>query len=135
MLKRKLIEGGYSVTQVAAELGKSQANFSAKLSNDSVKTELLEQLCEVLNKDLFFFYGGTEYLPVSSVSADGQVVPKSLYDELKENSVSKSLYNDERERLQQEIYQYRDTIRDLQNQIAEMQRGKSIPDIAKREVG
>ena len=115
-IRKKLVNEGFSITQLSALLGTSQQNLSVKLSKEAVKTDLLESLCDVLNKDLFFFYGGTKYLPAAN-SVNSEMVPKYLYDELKE-----------------EIYNYRDTIKDLQHQIKLMQKGYTIQEIAKKEV-
>lgn len=117
-LKRKLLEGGYSITEVAQMMEMSQANFSAKLANDSVKTNLIEKLCTVLSKDLTFFYGGTKFLPITNISSNSQMVPFFLYQEIK-----KELMDAVRENEQ------------LKNQISLMQQGKTIPQIAEREAG
>ena len=115
-LKRKLLEGGYSITEVAQMMEMSQANFSAKLANDSVKTNLIEKLCTVLRKDLTYFYGGTKFLPITNISSNSQMVPFYLYQEIK-----KELMDAVRENEQ------------LRNQISLMQQGMIIPEIAQKE--
>lgn len=83
-LKNVLNKDGYSVTQLAKLLGCSQQNVSSKMATDSVKTGFLETLCEKLNKDLTFFYGGTKYLPSFHTESNNKQVPKFLYDEMRE---------------------------------------------------
>lgn len=114
-LRNKLTSNGYRITELAALLNLSQPNFSRYLGVNDVKTGFIEKLCDKLDKDLSFIYGGTKYLP-SIQHIDEDVVPKKLYEELKE-----------------EIYQYRDTIKDLKHQIALMQQGITIPEIAQRK--
>ena len=108
-LKQMLNNTGIKVSELASLMNTSQQNLSLKLNAADVKTGLIEDLCVVLNKDLTFFYGGTKYLPIqNNTDKDytSQYVPKFLYDELR-----------------QEVYEYRDTIRDLQNQIDVLQNG------------
>lgn len=110
-LKSLLNTKGLTQTKVAELLGIPQQGLNKKFSSDSIKTSLLEELCDKMNVDLYFFYGGTKYLPDAKVSTDPQTVPKFLYDELR-----------------QEVYEYRDTIRDLENQIALMRQGVPVPE-------
>jgi DNA-binding Xre family transcriptional regulator len=80
-LKNILNKEGYKVSTLSQMLGMSQQNLSRSLSNDSVKTDLLEKICDVIDKDMFFFYGGTKYLPYTTSNINTQTVPKNLYDE------------------------------------------------------
>ena len=127
-VKQKLIQGGVKISDLHTLLETSPQNVSRGLSVADVKTGFLEKLCSVLNVDMSFFYEGTEYLPTSSPPTGTQMVPKFLYDELKQEQ------KDEKERMQNEIYEYRDTINDLKNQIKLMQAGLTIPEIAQKEV-
>ena len=88
-------------------LGIPQQTLQKKFSSDSIKTSLLEELCDKLNLDLYFFYGGTKYLPAAKVSNNSEVVPKYLYDELR-----------------RELYDYHDQIRDLLQKIALLESGR-----------
>lgn len=117
-LKIKLQEGGHQITEIAEKLNLSQPNVSRYLAVADVKSGFLEKLCIALKRDMTFFYGGTEYLPEVNTVDNNQTVPKYLYEELKK-----------------EIYEYRDTIKDLQHQISLMQKGLTIPEIAQKEVG
>jgi len=132
-LRKRLTDGGYTVNSIAKLLGKKSQDISQILNKTAdIKTGFLEELCKVLKVDLSFFYGGSEYLTIVSIpNADATVVPKFLYDELKESTVAKTLYNE----LKEEIYEYRDRIKDLENQISLMQQGLTIPEIAQKEVG
>lgn len=132
-LKKILEEGGYNITKVAELMGLVRQKLSQTLNKTSdVKTGTLEKMCQVLNIDMSFFYGGTEFLPnyiaknkiEDNTNKDNRPIPKFMYDELKEEIKS------EREKMQQEIYEYRDTIIKLENQISLMQRGYTIPEIA-----
>ena len=110
-LRQKLNNTGISLSELAVMMKTSQPNLSQKLDASDIKTGFIEELCNILNKDLYFIYGGTKYLPEGKVSTDPQTVPKFLYDELR-----------------QEVYEYRDTIRDLENQIALMRQGIPVPE-------
>lgn len=117
-VRKKLANEGYSITRLAALLGTSQQNLSVKLSKDSVKTDLLENLCDVLNKDLNFFYGGTKYLTTTNSSTEQQQVPRYLYEDLKNELIEAIRENEQ-----------------LKNQISLMQQGLTIPEVAQKEVG
>lgn len=129
-LKGKLENGGYTITEAATSMGKKRQDLSQILNTVSdVKTGLIEDLCRGLNINMFFFYGGSKYLPVSNISSDEQMVPKFMYEELKREM------KEEHERMQTEIYEYRDTIKDLQHQISLMQQGMTINEISQKEAG
>lgn len=100
-LKSLLNIKGLTQSKIAEMLGIPQQTLQKKFSSDSIKTSLLEELCDKLNLDLYFFYGGTKYLPAAKVSNNSEVVPKYLYDELR-----------------RELYDYHDQIRDLLQKIA-----------------
>lgn len=117
-LKIKLSNEGYTITRLAELLGESQPNISAKLSRDSVKTDFLEKLCDVLNKDMSFFYGGTKFLVINKSSSEQQQVPRYLYEDLKKELIEAIRENEQ-----------------LKNQISLMQQGLTIPEIAQKEVG
>lgn len=64
ILREILERGGYSITSVAKLMGTNHQSLSQILNKTSdVKTGTIEKLCEVLNVDMTFFYGGTDYLP------------------------------------------------------------------------
>ncbi len=128
-VKKKLANEGYTITKLAALLGTSQQNLSVKLSKEAIKTDLLESLCDALNKDFTFFYGGTTYLPISNVHPEQQSVPKFLYDDLLNNTVGKSLYENMEEKYLEQVRENEQ----LKNQISLMQQGMTIPEIAKKE--
>ena len=117
-LKIKLSNEGYTITRLAELLGESQPNISAKLSRDSVKTDFLEKLCDVLNKDMSFFYGGTKFLVINKSSSEQQQVPRYLYEDLKKELIEAIRENEQ-----------------LKNQISLMKQGLTIPEIAQKEVG
>ena len=117
-LKIKLSNEGYTITRLAELLGESQPNISAKLSRDSVKTDFLEKLCDVLNQDMSFFYGGTKFLVINKSSSEQQQVPRYLYEDLKKELIEAIRENEQ-----------------LKNQISLMQQGLTIPEIAQTEVG
>ena len=117
-LKIQLSNQGYTITRLAELLGESQPNISAKLSRDSVKTDFLEKLCDVLNKDMSFFYGGTKFLVINKSSSEQQQVPRYLYEDLKKELIEAIRENEQ-----------------LKNQISLMQQGLTIPEIAQKEVG
>lgn len=60
-LKNKITREGISITSLAKMMGTSQQNLSNKLATDSVKTGLLEEICNVLNMKINDFYVGTIY--------------------------------------------------------------------------
>jgi len=63
-LKKVLTEGGYALKDIASLMGMTQPNFSQLMKVQDVKSGTLEQMCQVLNKKMDFFYAGTEYAPV-----------------------------------------------------------------------
>ena len=128
-VKKKLAKEGYTITKLATLLGTSQQNLSVKLSKEAVKTDLLESLCDALNKDFTFFYGGTTYLPMASINVDQQQVPKFLYDDLLNSTVRKSFYEELEKKLLESIRENEQ----LKNQISLMQQGITIPEIAQKE--
>lgn len=77
-----------SQKRVAALLGIAQQTLGRKLDSDSIKTSLLEELCDKLNCDLYFFYGGTKYLPTERTITDPQYVQKNLYDEIRQENIA-----------------------------------------------
>lgn len=85
-IKNKLKQGGIStkVTDLATKLNTTPQNISRAFSVADVKTGFLEKLCSTLNIDMTFFYGNSEYLPLSKYNDNSQNVPKFLYDEMKE---------------------------------------------------
>lgn len=115
VIKKKLLAEGCPVSQLAEKLCTSQQNLSMKLSKGAVKTDLLEQICDVLNKDMSFFYGGTKYLPESTMTNDKDTVPLKLFEKI--------LY---------ERDEWKDRCMMLQNQISDMQAGMSEMQILKR---
>lgn len=111
-LKNILLSRNYILSDVAKLLGMPQQNFSQTLNNTSdIKSGLLEKICLKLHVDMSFFYGGTEFMPPSSLSTalsetndtDLRPVPKYLYDELLK-----------------EIFGYRVTINELRNKIRDL---------------
>lgn len=115
-IKRKLIAEGYQITSIAEKLNLSQPNMSRALGVADVKTGFIEKLCVVLNKDLSFFYGGSTYLPVGVSVPEEQNVLKCLYNDLKAELLDAVRENEQ-----------------LKNQIALMQKGMSIKEIAQKE--
>ncbi len=81
-LKTLLNTKGLTQTKVAEILGIPQQGLNKKFGSDSIKTTLLENLCDKLCVDMYYFYGGTKYLPVEKINNDPQAVEKRLYDEL-----------------------------------------------------
>ena len=77
-LKKVLNEGGYALKDVAALMGMTQPNFSQLMKVQDVKSGTLEQICQVLNKKMDFFYAGTEYAPI--VDVNPQLVYKEWLD-------------------------------------------------------
>lgn len=78
-LKKVLNEGGYALKDVAAKMGMTQPNFSQLMKVQDVKSGTLEQMCQVLNKKMDFFYAGTEYAPVA-VEAKPEMVSVEWLD-------------------------------------------------------
>ena len=77
-----------SQKRVAAILGIAQQTLNRKLDSESIKTSLLEELCDKLNCDLYFFYGGTKYLPTERTITDPQYVQKNIYDEIRQENIA-----------------------------------------------
>ncbi len=65
-LKKVLTDGGYVLKDVASLMGMTQPNFSQLMKVQDVKTGTLEQMCQVLNKKMDFFYANTPYAPVNA---------------------------------------------------------------------
>lgn len=66
-----LAKNGYSQKEIAELLGISQQLLSKKLNVQDIKTTFLEQLCDVLNVDMSYFYKGTQYLPTDMPASTG----------------------------------------------------------------
>lgn len=56
VLKRKLDGTGLSQAEIARRLGVIPQSMTQYFKADDVRTGTLERLCEVLNKDMSFFY-------------------------------------------------------------------------------
>ena len=57
-LKRAIQDKGLSTAEIARSLGMSRQTLSAALSNDDIRTGLLEQIASLLGEDPSFFYTG-----------------------------------------------------------------------------
>lgn len=60
-LKTILVRNGLQQKDIAEKLEMSQQNFAASLKVRDIKTGFLEQICDVLNVPISFFYNGTNY--------------------------------------------------------------------------
>lgn len=60
-LKTILVRNGLQQKDIAEKLEMSQQNFAASLKVRDIKTGFLEQICDVLNVPINFFYNGTNY--------------------------------------------------------------------------
>ena len=72
-LKKVLTNEGYALKDVASMMGMTQPNFSQLMKVQDVKSGTLEQMCQVLNKKMDFFYAGTVYAPVVVEAKPGMV--------------------------------------------------------------
>lgn len=71
-LKTILVRNGLQQKDIAEKLEMSQQNFAASLKVRDIKTGFLEQICDVLNVPINFFYNGTKYNSATiHVSATG----------------------------------------------------------------
>lgn len=71
-LKTILVRNGLQQKDIAEKLEMSQQNFAASLKVRDIKTGFLEQICDVLNVPISFFYNGTKYNSATiHVSATG----------------------------------------------------------------
>ena len=71
-LKNILVRSGLQQKDIAEKLAMSQQNFAASLKVRDIKTGFLEQICDVLNVSMDFFYHDTKYAPTAiHVSASG----------------------------------------------------------------
>lgn len=71
-LKTILVRNGLQQKDIAEKLEMSQQNFAASLKVRDIKTVFLEQICDVLNVPISFFYNGTKYNSATiHVSATG----------------------------------------------------------------
>ena len=60
-LKKKLDDGGYVQAEVARMLGIIPQSLNQMLNAQDVKSDLIEDLCRVLNLSIDYFYCGTDY--------------------------------------------------------------------------
>lgn len=82
-LRTKMENAGYTQIEIARLLGVAPQSITQYYNADDVKTGLLEKLCQVLEKDMSFFYG-------DSVQSNSEVLQAELADLRKENSRLKS---------------------------------------------
>ncbi len=115
-VKQKLIQGGVKVSELHTLLKTSPQNLSRGLNVADVKTGFIEKLCSVLNIDMSFFYGGTTFLPFSNIPNEQQQVPKFLYDDMQAKLLESVRENEH-----------------LRNQIALMEKGMTVSEIAQKE--
>lgn len=80
-LKEKLFSCGYRVGDLAEKLDMSQQNFSRALSVADIKTGFLEKLCDVLGKEMSFFY---DYTQSGSEPQQNKTVPYFMYRDLQD---------------------------------------------------
>ena len=82
-LKKKLFSCGYRVGDLAEKLKMSQQNVSRALAVADIKTGFLENLCDVLGKDMSFFYGGAAESKSAQEEKD-TAVPYFIYRDLQD---------------------------------------------------
>ncbi len=118
-LKEKMKLLDMSQAEIARRLGITTPTITSWFKYQSVSTKILEDLCDVCNVTLDFFYKDTKYISHKESSA-----------EINKEGNFAALF----EKILKERDDYKDQLYILKNQLSDMQRGKTIPEIAKKEV-
>ena len=83
-LKQKLESVGIPQAKLADMIGVFPQSFNKTLKSDNVSTSVLEKLCQVLGKDMGFFYD------IKSTDQEVTDLRKKLQEVLQENKLLKS---------------------------------------------
>lgn len=84
-VKKILQREGYTLADIASQIGESPQNFAAMLAAKDVKTGTLERIADAINVNLYFFYSDEKWknlAPRPDFPPVGDVVSLKNYSEL-----------------------------------------------------
>ncbi len=84
-VKKILQREGYTLADIAAQIGESPQNFAAMLAANDVKTGTLERIADAIKVNLYFFYSDEKWknlAPRPDFPPVGDVVSLKNYSDL-----------------------------------------------------